>query len=78
MRATVLVQVLILPACEDGVQTADAVAEMVREYAPRATFERIEVETPEDAERLAFPGSPTVRVNGVDIEANPPTSFGLT
>jgi hypothetical protein len=30
--------------------------------------EVIEVETMADAERLAFPGSPTIRVSGADIE----------
>lgn len=31
--------------------------------------ERIEVETDEDAEALSFPGSPTIRVNGVDVDS---------
>jgi hypothetical protein len=30
--------------------------------------ERIEVRTDEDAQMLAFPGSPTIRVNGVDVD----------
>jgi len=29
----------------------------------------VRVETPEEAERLSFPGSPTIRIDGADIEA---------
>jgi hypothetical protein len=39
------------------------------------TFQR--VETPEEAERLAFRGSPTILVNGVDPFAEPGTPIGL-
>lgn len=31
-------------------------------------LEIVEVKTEEDAERLKFPGSPTIRINGVDIQ----------
>jgi hypothetical protein len=33
-----------------------------------APVEEIEVVTEQDAERLEFPGSPTIRVNGEDID----------
>ena len=33
-----------------------------------ATVERIEVNTDADADELRFPGSPTIRVNGADID----------
>ena len=35
------------------------------------------VEAPEDAERLAFRGSPTILVNGVDPFADPMAPIGL-
>jgi hypothetical protein len=38
------------------------------ELGIEAHVEQIEVVTDEDAERLAFPGSPTIRVNGTDID----------
>lgn len=43
-------------------------------------LEQILVDTPEQAEALAFLGSPTVQVNGCDIEpeARSRTDFGLT
>ena len=36
------------------------------------------VDTPEDAERLHFRGSPTVLVDGLDLFVNGPTQFGLS
>jgi hypothetical protein len=36
------------------------------------------VDTMEDAENLAFPGSPTIRVNGVDIDGAESLPVGLT
>lgn len=33
-----------------------------------AHIERIKVETQEQAQELRFPGSPTIRINGVDID----------
>lgn len=38
----------------------------------------IEVPTDDDAERLEFPGSPTIRVDGVDIQDPGDNPIGLT
>ena len=35
---------------------------------PGITVERVDVDTPERAAELGFPGSPSIRVNGADIE----------
>ena len=71
------VEVLMTPGCGHGEQTAALVATVLRERAPGAAMERIVIATQEDAARLAFPGSPTVRVNGIDIEPDAPRSVGL-
>ena len=65
------------PGCGHGEQTSRLVAGLVQELAPRATVEIVLVATPEDADEHGFPGSPTVRVNGEDIEQPPPTNVGL-
>ena len=39
--------------------------------------EIVEVRTHEDAQRLGFPGSPTIRVDGRDIDAERAGRFGL-
>jgi hypothetical protein len=42
--------------------------EVMVEKGLEVPIEEIEVLTDEDAERLRFPGSPTIRVNGEDID----------
>jgi len=71
------IQVLMNPGCGHGRHTLELVTEVVRMLAPRAEIETITVSTPQDASLLAFPGSPTVRVNGIDIEPHAPTNVGL-
>ena len=43
------------------------------ELQARADVERIEIRTDEDAERWHFPGSPTIQVDGKDIDPGAPT-----
>jgi hypothetical protein len=38
-----------------------------------AHVERVEIQTDEEAERWHFPGSPTILVNGEDIDPNAPS-----
>jgi len=73
----VKIQILMSPGCGHGQRTSELVADVVRKHAPSADVESILVATPEDAMRLGFPGSPTVRVNGIDIEPEAPTDVGL-
>ncbi|MGB8932444.1 MAG: thioredoxin family protein [Anaeromyxobacteraceae bacterium] len=70
-------QILMSPGCGHGRQTVALMSQVVRELALPDELETIEVTTIEEAERLGFPGSPTVRVNGVDIEPQAPTRVGL-
>ncbi len=71
------IQILMSPSCSHGQQTAELVADVVRECAAGAEVETILVGTQEDAERLGFPGSPTVRVNGLDIDPQATGGVGL-
>jgi hypothetical protein len=71
------IEILMSPGCSHGQRTSELVAEVVREHAPGADVEAIVVATPADAARLAFPGSPTVRVNGIDVEPEAPTDVGV-
>jgi hypothetical protein len=53
--------------------------QVMAEQNIQAEIEIVRVETEEQAERLAFTGSPTIRVDGVDIDPPPPgTVNGLT
>ena len=61
------IDVLYFDGCPNH-QPAVAVAkQIVAELRLDADIEEVEV-GPEDAERLRFLGSPTVQVNGVDVE----------
>jgi hypothetical protein len=71
------VEVLMTSGCGHGEQTAELVANVVREHAPGVGVKLTVVATREDAARLAFPGSPTVRVNSTDIEPDASRSVGL-
>jgi hypothetical protein len=71
------VQILMSPGCGHGQRTLELVADVLRTAEIPNTVETILVVSAEDAARLAFPGSPTVRVNGIDIEPEPPTSVAL-
>ena len=44
--------------------------EVLRERGADARVEAREVTTDEDAEALAFPGSPTIRVDGRDVDSD--------
>ncbi|MBK9517644.1 MAG: hypothetical protein IPO09_09880 [Anaeromyxobacter sp.] len=65
------------PGCGHGAAALALVEGVVRETAPGAEVVTVMVGTLEDAERLAFPGSPTIRVHGLDVDPRPPGDVGL-
>jgi hypothetical protein len=71
------IEVLMSPGCAHGLEARALVAEVVRVHAPGAEVVTVLVGTAAEAERLAFPGSPTVRVDGRDVEPLPPRDVGL-
>jgi|SRR5579875_2321494 len=50
---------------------------LAQEQVP-ADIQMIRIESDEEAERLHFPGSPTIRVNGYDIDEDPAAPVGLS
>ena len=71
------VQVQMSPGCGHGQQTVALVRGVLGQLAPDARLEIVDVRTMEDAERLGFRGSPTVLVDGEDVEPQPPAGVGL-
>lgn len=71
------IEILMSPGCGHGARARELVAEVVRELAPGATVETITVATIEDATRSSFRGSPTLRVDGDDIDPGAPANVGL-
>lgn len=74
---TISVQVQMSPGCGHGRQTVALLRDVLAELAPDASVEVVDVGTIEDAERLGFRGSPTVLVDGADIDPSPPAGVGL-
>ena len=53
----------------EGCPSTDEARQLLEEVAgPAAEIELREVKTQEEAEALRFPGSPTIRVDGVDVD----------
>ncbi len=71
------VQVQMSPGCGHGQKTVELVRDVLSELAPDARIETVTVATMDDAERLGFRGSPTVLIDGTDIEPGPPGGVGL-
>lgn len=66
--ATVLIEVQVFEGCPNA-DAALALARTVAErLGPGITVERVEVDSPARATKLGFAGSPSIRVDGQDIE----------
>jgi hypothetical protein len=75
----VLVEVLYFDGCPNWPGTRSLVERILVDLEVDAEVVPVRVESPEAAERLRFLGSPTVRVNGRDVEpgAAERTDFAL-
>jgi len=75
----VRVELLVVPGCSSRRALEQTIHTLLDRLAPEAEFLVREVTTPEQAHRLRFPGSPTVRVDGRDLEpqADHTRHFGL-
>jgi len=62
------IELLYSTACSDHVQARQYLREVLAEENVSAAIEEIRVETAEDAKRLQFLGSPTIRIEGMDVE----------
>lgn len=78
-RRSPLVEVLYVAGCPHWRATAELVTQVSRDLDVRAKLFVVEVHDVENAERRRFLGSPTVRVDGIDVEAgaNERTEFSL-
>ena len=64
------IHVLYFAGCPNHQPTVALVREVVTGLGLSVEVEEIAVNTQTDAQRLRFLGSPTVQVNGIDIEPN--------
>ena len=61
------VEVLYFDGCPTYVSATRNVSEVLSELGMEAEVEMVAVNSDEDAKRLRFPGSPTIRVDGRDL-----------
>jgi hypothetical protein len=61
------IQILYFEGCPTYGAAEEALREVLGKQGRVAEVERIAVNTDEEAQRLRFPGSPTIRVNGHDL-----------
>ena len=73
------VEVLYFEGCPNHEPAVERVREVLRAEGIVDEVKEVEVRDAQTAERLRFLGSPTIRVNGVDVEpsASSSESFGL-
>lgn len=62
------IQFLYFNDCPGHEHAWRVLQEALRESGTDARIERVEVTRPEDAARLRFLGSPSIRINGRDLE----------
>ncbi len=66
------IQFLWWEDCPSHPEAWQRLQQVLEELQPDVDVERIEVLTDADAERWHFPGSPTILVNGQDIDPHAP------
>ncbi len=62
------IEVFFFEGCPNHSPAVELVRDVVQRIAPDARIHEIAVRDDREAERLRFLGSPTIRVDGVDIE----------
>jgi hypothetical protein len=69
-RKVVNIGVLFIEGCPSVLSIITYIKNVISDEAVDAEISLVLIETQEDARRLHFTGSPTVRINGIDIESN--------
>jgi len=74
------VEVLYFDGCPKHAPTVERVKQIAVDLGLQVGVEAMPVTSLNEAQRLSFLGSPTVRVNGVDIDPSPRerTNYGLS
>ena len=71
------IDVLYVPGCPNYQPALDRIKKVLKSESLRADIEGIAVSSEVAAKDLEFRGSPTVLVNGTDVEPNAPNAVGL-
>jgi hypothetical protein len=72
------IEVLYVPGCPNFQPAVERIKKVLVSQSLRADIEGIPVNTDAEANALEFPGSPTIRINGADVEPNRTNASGLS
>jgi len=62
------IEILFVPGCPNHEPAIERVRKVLRTEGLKLEVESVPVTTIEDAKAMMFPGSPTIRINGDDVE----------
>lgn len=71
------VELLYLPDCPNHGAAVDLIRSVLRAESMSAELREVAIRDYEEASAHAFPGSPTIRINGQDIENVPSHKVGV-
>jgi hypothetical protein len=72
-----LIEVFYVPGCPNHQAAIDNIRSVLRSSSINIPIQEIAVTDQLTANLLKFPGSPTVRIDGQDVELTPQYSYGL-
>lgn len=67
----VTIEIQHFEGCPNSEEMIVRVKAAITEFGNKIDYKELLVETPEEAERVKFRGSPTVLINGIDLENMP-------
>ena len=71
------IEVLYVPGCPNYQPAVERIQKVLVSESLRVDIERVPVNSDAEAKALQFPGSPTIRINGTDVEPNQTNVTGL-
>ena len=72
-----VIEVFYVPGCPNHQPAIDSLKDVLRSATIDALIQEIAVMDEAMASRLKFPGSPTIRIDGSDVESDRRESYGL-
>lgn len=73
----VRIEILYVPGCPNYQPTLERIQEVLASESVRGEIHEVPVKTEAQAKALQFPGSPTIRINGEDVEPHQPSAPSL-
>ena len=72
------IQFLYCEDCPSHLEAIQRLRKILAEEGIRAAIDIVKVEKQEDAEKFRFLGSPTIRINGLDIDPSVDPHYAVT